>query len=163
MRRIALYTLLSLLFILLQTTVVRFLSIERIVPDILLIWVVFIAVRQGQTAGTLAGFLIGLVVDFLSGADGMLGLASLSKTVAGFVAGYFYDEHKTFQTLGAYQFLIIVAVASVLQNVIYFVIFLQGTDIGWWGAIVLYGLPTSFYTVVVALLPMFAYARRYLT
>jgi rod shape-determining protein MreD len=163
MRRIALYSILSLLFILLQTTVVRFLSIGRIVPDILLIWVVYVAVRQGQVAGTVAGFLIGLVIDLLSGSDGMLGLAALTKTVAGFLAGFFYDENKTFQTLGGYQILIAVGVTSVLQNVIYFVIFLQGSEVGWWGAILLYGLPTSFYTVVVALLPMFAYARKYLT
>ena len=163
MRRIALYSILSLVFILLQTTVVRFLSIGRIVPDIVLIWIVYVALREGQIAGTTAGFSLGLVLDLLSGSDGMLGLAALTKTVAGFIAGYFYDENKIFQIIGGYQALIALGVASVLQNVIYFVIFLQGSGIAWWGAIVLYGLPTTFYTIVVALLPMFVYARKYLT
>jgi len=40
-----------------------------------------------------------MVVDLLSGADGMLGLSALAKTIAGFVAGYFYNENKTLQTL----------------------------------------------------------------
>jgi rod shape-determining protein MreD len=157
------YVLLSLLFLLLHTTLVRFLAIDTIVPDILLIWVVYLAIRRGQIAATTAGFLIGLVADVLAGTDGMLGLSALSKTVAGFVAGYSYNENKIYQTLGGYPFVVIVALASLVHNLIYFFIFLQGSDIGWWNGIVFFGLPTTIYTVAVSLLPMFAFGRKYLS
>src|SRR5512135_2330366 len=114
MRRIAYDVLISVLLVLLQTTLFRFLAIGTVAPDLLLLWIVFLALRQGQIAATTTGFFIGLTLDLLSGGDGMLGLSALANTVAGFVAGYFYNENKTFQTLGSYQYLLIVMVVSLV-------------------------------------------------
>jgi rod shape-determining protein MreD len=163
MRRIILYSLGSILIIILHTTLIKFLAVGDIVPDIVVIWIAYIAIRQGQIAGTVAGFALGLTLDLLSGQDGMVGLSALAKTVAGFTAGYFYNENKTLQTLGGYQFLIALGVVSLVHNLIYFIIFLQGSDIGTWGTIAKYGLPTTVYTAAFGLLPMFAFARKYLT
>ncbi len=163
MKRTAFYIAASLFLVLLQTTLFRYLAIETVVPDILLLWIVYIALREGQIAGTLAGFCIGLALDMLSAGDAMLGLSALAKTVGGFIAGYFYNENKTFQTLGGYQFVLIVVVVSIVHNLIYFIIFLQGSDIGWWKTVVVYGFLTSLYTAAFGLLPMFAFARKYLS
>jgi len=152
----------SLLLVLLQTTLVRFLSIESIGPDILLIWIVALGIRDGHITGTTAGFFIGLVLDLLSGSDGMLGLAALSKTLAGFIAGYFYNENKTYQTLGSYQFLLILAAGALVHNLAYFVILLQGSGIRWWNALLMYGVPSMLYTTAVGVLPMFVIARKHL-
>ncbi|MDH3252022.1 MAG: rod shape-determining protein MreD [Ignavibacteria bacterium] len=163
MKRFSVYVLLSLFVVVFQALAAHFLVIIDIVPDIVLLWIVYVAIREGQLAASTAGFLLGLVIDLLSGQDGMLGLATLSKTVAGFVAGYFHNESKTVQTLGGSRFIIAVAIVSFVHNGLYFVIFLQGTDIGWWNILFRYGVPTTFYTSVVALLPMFVFARKYLT
>ncbi len=163
MKRLALYVVLSILVVVVQALVARFLVVVDIVPDLVLLWIVYIAVREGQLAATTAGFLLGLIIDLLSGQDGMLGLSTLSKTVGGFVAGYFFSEGKTYQTLGGSRFIIAVAIVSVVHNGLYFVIFLQGTDIGWWEILLRYGIPTALYTSVVALVPMFVFARKYLT
>lgn len=160
MRQSAGYILLSILLVLLQTTLVRYLAIETVAPDLLLIWVVYLALREGQSAGTTAGFFIGLLFDLISGKDGVLGLAALCKTLAGFVAGYFYNENKILQILGGYQFILVVTVASIVHNVLYFIVFLQGSEVGWLDAVVLYGLPTTLYTAALALLPMFVFSRR---
>ncbi len=161
MRQFFGYALLSIFFLLLQTTLVRYLAIESIIPDIILLWVVYLALREGQIAGMTAGFFLGLTLDLLSGADTMLGLGALAKTVAGFSAGLFYNENKITQVLGGYQFLLVTTVASAVHNIIYFLIFLQGTDMRWWDAILLYGLPATLYTVATAMLPMFAFSRKY--
>ncbi len=100
MRTVLIDILLSLVLLVLQTTIIRFLAVQMIVPDLILLWIVYLAVRRGQIAATTAGFLLGLAFDLLSGPDSMLGLAALSKTAAGFVAGYFYSENKITQTLG---------------------------------------------------------------
>jgi rod shape-determining protein MreD len=163
MQRAIGYILVSLLLLLLSTTLVKFLAINEIVPDILLVWIVYIAIREGQIAGMTAGFLLGLVVDLLSGPDGMTGVSALAKTVAGFLAGYFYNENKTLQTLGGYQFIVAIGIVSLVHNVIYFLIFLQGTDMSWWRMILVYGVPTMLYTAAIGLLPMFAIARKYLS
>ncbi len=163
MRRIFFYLFGSTVVFLLDTKLVKFLAIGDIVPDILVIWIVYIAIREGQMAGTIAGFAVGITLDLLSGHDGMLGLAALAKTLAGFTAGYFYNENKTLQTVGGYQFLIALAVVSLAHNLIYFLILLQGTGISPWGAIAFYGVPTTIYTAAFGLLPMFAFTRKYLS
>lgn len=157
------YFLITVLLFLVQSVVVPYLSILHIAPDVLLLWVIYLAVRRGQVVATGAGFLIGLVLDLLSGDDGMLGLSSLAKSLAGFIAGYSYNENKTFQTLGSPQLILITAVASLVHNAVYFFIFLQGSGVGWVDAIVHYGIPDTLYTSAIALLPMFVYARKYVT
>jgi len=151
----------SLLVLLVQTGVVRFLSIGGIVPDLVLLWVVALAIRRGQIPATTAGFLLGLAQDILSG-DGMLGLSALTKTLAGFIAGYFYNENKTLQTMGSYRILLIAGLVSLVHDGLYFLLFLQGSGISWSGSLLDYGVPTTVYTLAVALIPMFAFARKQL-
>lgn len=162
-RRILFYSIFSLILIVVDSTLVKFLSIAGIVPDILVVWIVYIAIREGQIAGTTAGFFIGLVMNLLGMTESMLGLAALAKTVAGFTAGYFYNENKTYNTLGGYQYIVIVAVASLMHNILYFIIFLQGSELSWMQSVLSYGIPTTAYTAAIALMPMFAFARKYLS
>lgn len=151
---------LTLMVVLLQTTIAQYLAVAGFSPDIALIWIVYLSIRRGQITGTVAGFFVGLVLDLLSGNDGMLGLAALSKTVGGFTAGYFFNENKTVQTLGSYRFVLIILSVSLVHNLIYFIIFLQGSGAHWWQAILLYGVPAALYTAAVGLIPTFVFARR---
>jgi rod shape-determining protein MreD len=155
--------LLSVIVLILQTTIVRFLAIQDIVPDIVLLWVITIAIRRGQIPATIAGFLLGLVLDLISGPGGVLGLTALTKTVGGFLAGYFYNENKILQTMGGYQILLITALIGLIHNILYFLVFLQGSGLGWLSMLGSYGIPTTAYTTAIAILPMFAYARKILT
>ena len=163
MRQTALDGLLTLLVIVVQTTLVRYLAIGGLTPDLALLWIVYVAVRRGQIPATTIGFSAGLVLDLLSGADGMLGLAALAKTISGFIAGYFYSENKTMQTLSSYRFILTLLFVATVHNLVYFIIFLQGSDVNWWGAVLFYGIPSAVYTAAVGLIPMFVFARRSLT
>jgi len=147
--------------LLLQTTFVPLLSLGGTVPDLLLIWVVYTALRRGQVETTIAGFLVGLLQDLVS--TQLFGLAALSKTVAGFLAGYFYNENKIDQTLGTYRFLLVVGSCSIAHDAIYFLIFLQGTDVSPILAATQFTLATTAYTMAVSALPMFAFSRRLAT
>lgn len=152
---------LSILVLVFATTLGDYLSVADILPNLPLLWIVALAIRHGQIAGTLAGFVIGLMLDFLSGGDGMLGLSALASTLGGFIAGYFYNENKVWVTLGGGQFIVIVIISSLVHNLIYFLIFLQGTDIRWWAMVFRYAVPTTAYTAAVAVLPMFWVGRRH--
>jgi rod shape-determining protein MreD len=145
----------------LQTTFIPLLSLGGMVPDLLLVWVVFTGLRRGRVETTVAGFLVGLLQDLVS--TQLFGLAALSKTVAGFLAGYFYNENKTDQTLGTYRFLLIVGLCSLVHNSIYFLIFLQGTDSSLILSTAQFSLATTAYTMAVSALPMFAFSRRLAT
>ncbi|NUN68585.1 MAG: rod shape-determining protein MreD [Bacteroidetes bacterium] len=150
--------LITLVLITLQTTIVSFTSIANIIPDVMLIWIVTIAVTQGQIPATVYGFGIGLVLDLVSGQ--FLGLSALSKTVAGFLAGYFYHENKIGINLANYQFLIFTGTAAFAHNLIYFIIFTQGSDVDLFTAVFRFGLFSTLYTTFIAAIPMFINARK---
>ncbi len=152
------YSIATLLLLILQTTIVPFVSIANIVPDIMIVWIVYVAIKLGQIPATIIGFIVGIAIDLVSGH--FIGLSALSKTVAGFFSGYFYNENKIDYTIGNYQFLIIVGLSSLFHNIIYFVIFVQGSEIGFWAAIFRFGLFSTIYTVAFAVLPMFAFSRK---
>ena len=150
--------LLTILFLIFQNTVVSFTSVLNIIPDVMLIWIVYIAVTNGQITATVYGFGIGLAIDLVSGE--FLGLYALCKTIAGFLAGYFYHENKIEMTLSNYRFLVIVGVISFVHNIIYFIIFTRGSDVGFFAAIFQFGIFSSLYTTVIASIPMFVYMRK---
>lgn len=150
--------LITIVLITLQTTVISFTSVLNIIPDVMLIWIVYIAVTQGQIPAMVFGFGIGLTIDLASGQ--FLGLSALCKTLAGFIAGYFYQENKIEITLSNYRFMVIVGVVSFLHNIIYFVIFTSGSDVSLVTAIFQFGIFSSLYTTAVSSIPMFVYMRK---
>jgi rod shape-determining protein MreD len=155
------YLFLSILLILIQMQVMRLLTLEGITPDILTIWIVYLALKEGQLQGTIWGFVVGLLFDVMTGS--FIGLAALAKTICGFMAGYFYNENKTAMTLGSYRFIVIVLVVSLIHNTLYFIVFTQGSEIGLLRAIFQVGLATTLYTAAVTLLPMFAFSQKYIS
>jgi len=152
-------TLAILVLLLLQTTFVPFLSINGFLPDVLLIWVVYIAVTRGQMEATIAGFAVGLLQDAV--AIQFFGLSALTKTLAGFVAGYFFNENLTQQTLGSYRFLLIILLSSFVHNVVYFGVFLQGIQDALFSTMIEFSVAASLYTALMGVFPMFTFVRKY--
>jgi rod shape-determining protein MreD len=152
--------LLTIPVFLVHVFVVPYLSILHIRPDVLLILIVYFAIREGQVPATIAGFAIGALLDLTGGEASVIGLTALTKSIGGFLAGYFHHETRIDQTLGSSRFLVAVAISSIAHNLIFFVIYLQGTDIGMGGAIAFHAIPSAAYTVMVALLPMFRFSRK---
>ena len=148
-----------LALLLLQTTFVPFLSIGGFLPDPLLLWVVYVAIRRGQMEATITGFLVGVLQDAVS--MQFFGLSALTKTIAGFVAGYFFNDNSTEQTLGSYRFLTILFLSSFVHNIVYYGIFLQGIQDSVFSTMIEFSLVTSLYTVVVGVFPMFTFVRKY--
>jgi len=148
----------ALLLLVFQTATARLLSVEGVAPDFLSIWIVYLALKEGQLSATLWGFGIGLGLDLVAG--NFWGLSALTKTVCGFVAGYFYNEHKTRLVLGSYRFLLIIITATFIQNLVYFVIFTQGSDIPLWQVLFQYGLSTTLYSAAFSLVPIFVFSRK---
>jgi len=151
--------LVALALLLLQTTFIPYLSIGGFLPDVFLIWVVYVAIRRGQLEATTTGFVVGLLQDAVS--MQFFGLSALTKTIAGFVAGYFFNENSTEQTLGSYRFLTILLLSSFIHNIIYYGIFLQGIQDSVFTTMIEFSVFTGIYTVLIGLLPMFTFVRKY--
>ena len=71
--------------VVLQSTLLRYVAISGVKPDLSLVILVFIAVRTGNFFGQYAGFAAGIVEDFISLPP--LGFYALIRTVIGFLYG----------------------------------------------------------------------------
>jgi len=142
-------------------TFIPYLSVIGFLPDIFLPWLVYVALRRGQVEATLYGFGVGFLQDLT--AMKFLGLAALSKTICSFVAGYFFNDNTTEQTLGSYRFVLIVLLCSFVNDVVYFTIFFQGVEAPLISRVLQFSIASSIYTGVISLLPMFAFSQKYST
>lgn len=146
------YFITGLLLLALQIVIVPLIAIEKIVPDLMIIFVVYVALKKGQISGTLAGFISGLLMDLTI--NFVLGLSALSKTVAGFVAGYFYSEAKTSANTETLRFLGIVIFVSMVDNTVYFLIDILANSLD--GAeIAKMIIGKTIYTGILSLIPVF--------
>jgi rod shape-determining protein MreD len=151
--------LVALGLLVLQTTFIPFLSIGGFVPDLFLIWVVYVAVRHGQMEAIITGFLVGLLQDAVT--MQFFGLSALTKTIAGFVAGYFFNENSTEQTLGSYRFILILLLSSTVHNLLYYGVFLQGIQDAVVTTTIEFSVATALYTGLLSVLPMLTFVRKY--
>jgi rod shape-determining protein MreD len=74
-----------LIAIALQTTLASLVFRGNTAIDLVLIVVVFVAIKSGPVTGLLAGTVAGLIQDALS--SGILGIGGLAKTIVGFLSG----------------------------------------------------------------------------
>lgn len=151
----------ALVLLLVQTVFIPFFAVDGYMPDILILWLVFVAVRRGQIEATISGFLVGLLQDII--ATRFFGLAALAKTIAAFCAGYFFNDNMIEQTLGSYRYIMIAAVTSFIHDLILFAILFQGSE----GSVLFLTFKSSvaatIYTSLFCILPMFIFSRKYRT
>jgi len=136
--------------VLIQLTVIPFISIQETVPDLLLIAVVYFSIAYGQIFGTITGASYGLVYDLISG--NLVGSTMLSKTVAGFIAGYFSGETKRDQYLYTYSFSMVVFISALIDSVIFSFFSVIDFNTNFLQALFNYSLMPSIYTSIVSIL-----------
>lgn len=153
------YAAILIVLIIIQKVFIHFIDVTSysVTPDIVLVGLVFTAMKKGKIYGSLAGFLTGLAIDFIS--FSFLGLMALSKASAGFLAGFFSNERKVERYLNTYIFILIILACSVLQNLIYYILYFQGSTLGFSDVLLRYVIPTSVYTGIFGIFPLI-YSRK---
>jgi rod shape-determining protein MreD len=146
------YGIASLLLAILHMSFLHWISVSGIAPDLLLLLAIWIGVAEGRLPGIFGGFLTGVLLDLISG--DVLGTNALSKTIAGFIAGYFYSESATNKTLASFKLLGVIALASFIHNCIYFFFYVKPTEIQYVEFFMKYGLASTLYTTVAGIFPM---------
>ncbi|MBS1902506.1 MAG: rod shape-determining protein MreD [Bacteroidetes bacterium] len=148
----------AVLAVVLQVILSNTLSVLGAVPDLALVYLMWVVIRRGQLPAELIGFGLGLLVDILS--SGALGSHSLTYTIVGFLLGYFSDADQIEQRLRNWPFLLFVAAGTLLNGLIYYLLFKLTAGVSledyFTGQI---GLATV-YTTIVAIGPMFYASRR---
>ncbi|HJY63582.1 MAG TPA: rod shape-determining protein MreD [Ignavibacteria bacterium] len=149
-----------LALILVQKTLIWLIAVTNydVTPDLVLIGLVYIGMKNGKTYGSITGFLSGLTIDFIS--FSFLGLMALSKSSAGFISGFFNDERKIARYLAGVGFILIVLLCSLVNNIIYFTIYFQGSTLKLSDIMMRYVIPTAIYTAIFAVLPVIFERRK---
>lgn len=136
--------------VLTQLTLIPFISIEQVVPDLLLISVVYFSILYGQIFGTITGASYGLIFDLISG--NLIGSSMLSKTIAGFVAGYFSSETRRDKYLYTYSFSLVVLITGLIDAVIFSFFSVIDFNTNILQALFNHALLPSIYTSIISIL-----------
>ena len=136
--------------VLVQLTVIPFVSIQGVVPNLLLIAVVYFSILYGQTFGTVTGATYGLLFDLISG--NLVGSNMLSLTVAGFIAGYFSGETRQDKYLYTYSFTLVVLIGALVNAMIFSFFAVMDFNTNFLQALFNHALLPSIYTSIVSIL-----------
>ncbi|MFI3257333.1 MAG: rod shape-determining protein MreD [Spirochaetales bacterium] len=116
MKRIIIFALLILGVLLVETAILSNWYILPVVPDLLLIILVYISVHNGCVTGEVFGFSSGMAIDFLTGSP--FGLNALIRSIIGFLGGIL---HFNINTKGIIMPMLFGAVATLLKAFIIFI------------------------------------------
>ncbi len=144
--------------LLVQLTVVPLIAIAGVIPDFVLISLVYYSISRDQFYGTVLGGTYGVFLDLITGS--LLGSSMLSKTIAGFTAGYFSTETKKEINIKTYIFSLIVFICALIDSIIFsfFSAFDVQTNI--FKLLFEQALLPSLYTAMVSILFIFSPFRR---
>jgi len=154
MKKILIIAGFGLLSIVLQVVFGPWLTVSGIKPDFVLILVLFVAILNGRVVGQLFGFGMGLLVDII-GMGSFLGLSALSKTVAGFLAGYFKSRRNRFNRLMYYALSLLIIL---IQFTIVYLINFKSVEISTQYLFMRYILPETIYTGLIFILLDYIFA-----
>jgi len=129
----------------LHTTVLEKVAVGGVKPDLLLAITVYVSLGWGGTAGTLCGFLLGILQDAQSA--GPLGLNAAAKAVAGFAMSYTWEA---LDRESVYSQMLIIFAASLLHSLVFWTLY-SVSELGsvpW--LLVRFGAPGALYTALLA-------------
>jgi rod shape-determining protein MreD len=136
--------------VLIQLTVIPFVAIQEVVPNLILIAVVYFSISNGQIFGTITGASYGLLFDLISG--NLVGSHMLSKTVAGFVAGYFSGETRREKYIYTYSFTLVILLSALADAMIFSFFSVIDFNTNFLMALFNHALSPSIYTSIVSIL-----------
>jgi len=138
----------SLVLTVFQLAVVPYFEVSSILPDILIIILVLYSISYGNLFGAILGFLIGVIFDLSSG--GVLGITMFSKTLAGFTAGYFYNQHKLDKNLTSFNFIIFVFITALIDSFVRGMLVIDAVNFNIYFLVLENGLFPALYTAMFA-------------
>ncbi len=139
------HTFVLVIALVLQITTIDLVSIREIRPDLLILALTHIGLREGRGRTTFFGFLAGLAEDTLG--SGLLGLGSLAKSIVGFIAGAALGNRSIHHS---YEMALIAGGSALVQNLLIHSILSLGQR-GYWLGLLQVAMPSAAYTFVAGL------------
>ncbi len=154
-RKIFIYSGIGLLLLTIQGFLGPWLAIQKIRPDFLLIFIIFIGQKEGKNFGQLSGFFIGLMVDLL-GMGTFIGLSVFVKTLSGFLSGYLKNQKNK---MNIFSYYLIVLVIIFLHFFFLYTFYYHSLNLSIQYRIVRYVIPSVIYSGVFYFLIEFIFSK----
>jgi len=148
------YVIVYLIVFFIDANLLDLISIKGITPNIILVFLIFLSLRETQMVSTFSGFGAGLFQDFFT--MSLVGLSSLSYSIACFLASFF-RKLKGAHTIS--QLALIFFLITIIHDRIYQFIFLLGTNQQFFKSFFRFTLPKAVYTTVIAIIVNFLFSR----
>ena len=155
-RKIILYSGIGLILLMIQGLLGPWLSIQKIRPDFMLIFIIFVGQKEGKIFGQLSGFIFGLLIDVL-GIGSFLGLSIFTKTLSGFMAGYLKNQKNK---INIFSYYVMILLILVVHFYIFFSIYYHSLGLSMQYRLVRYILPSVIYSGVFYFLIEFIFSRQ---
>jgi rod shape-determining protein MreD len=134
--------------LLLQVALAPYIAIAGIIPNILVLVVITLSFVEGPSRGAIAGFVAGLLLDFLS--TGPIGAWALVLSVTGYLAGMLQENLFAEGWLAPVTVAVIAALAADLSYLV--VLTVLGVAPAFWQSLGGVVLPRAVYNAVLVLL-----------
>lgn len=132
--------------LLIESNFSNYYALGNYTPDLFVILVIYISLREGKISGTISGFSIGLIQDLVFSV-GFLGLSSFSKSLSGFLVGFFTNSRRARK----YPGILIPAIIGISVSHIFTSVFRSvGSEEGIISSVFQVSLPSAIYTLIVA-------------
>lgn len=143
--KIASYALIFLALLLAQITVLPYFAIGSFIPDVLLIGIIILALREGGVAAMITACATGLARDAFT--TSFLGSSMLGLVIAAFLTGIYAKNH---QRMGIQANLISLFVIVFAYNTVFYLLHLLDTRFTVGTIMINFVLPAAFYTIAIA-------------
>jgi rod shape-determining protein MreD len=153
----SLYFGIGILLGLFQISLIPLIEINDSIPNIILLFSIWIILREGRIVGYIAAFILGIIYDILT--MQVLGVSSLSFLFGSLFAGIFYRKDKEFLILSSYRFILIVFFAALISNLIQNIFYLKLSELDFWTSFIFKWLGNTVYTAIISTIPFFVSFR----
>jgi len=148
MRKLLLLLTIAAITLLLQLLPGSWMTIVDIRPDFVLLGVMLVGRFYGKVWGQCYGFTVGLLVDAL-GMGSFLGLSALTKTIAGFGAGFLKNQRHR---ISPFSYHVVSLAILFIHFFVYYFINFRGVEIALQVNLLRYMTPATGYTMILYLL-----------
>lgn len=156
-KRVLIYAAVGIGAIILQQFLDNYASIDMVSPQLIILFVVYLSLREGQLFGMGGGLLIGLLNDSL--VTHFIGYTSFVGVMAGFVAGFFFKESDVELTARTFNFAWISAITLAVSELAALPIVASG-ELNYFYVFLKFTVGTTIYTSVFAMIIVFMNGRK---
>lgn len=149
------YIVIFVILLIVETNFVQLIAIKDVTPDLILIFVIIVSLREHRNRAGAIGFFAGLIQDAMT--THFFGLSALAKTIVGFWGSFFQRPNKKYNLI---SYLIAVVSLVLIHEVIFGFIYKLSLHLGFFKGLIRFIIPRALYTSFFALMVYLLFSER---